>query len=237
VLAAAAVAVLVAAGAAVGIALAVGGGSSSSSGTVPTRGSLTNALPNAEDVQREFAGIPQHGLVLGSPKAPARMIEYVDLQCPGCRAFETGVLPSIVPELVRTGKLKIEARTIAFIGPDSFPARKAAIAAAQQNRAFNFMQLTYANQGTENTGWLNQSFIEQAAASVPGMDVRRLLADQNSQAVKNVVDRIDRQAKADRVSQTPTLLLGKTGSKLQPVSSQVTFDEAKLAAAIRRSLG
>ena len=118
----AAVVVLVVAGAAVGIALAVGGGSSSASGTVPTRGSLTNAMPDADAVRREFAGIPQHGLVLGSPKAPLTMIEYVDLQCPGCRAFETEVLPSIVPEFVRTGKLKIEARPIWIIGPDSLPA-------------------------------------------------------------------------------------------------------------------
>jgi protein-disulfide isomerase len=232
----AAVAALVLAGAAVGIALAVGGGSSSASGTVPTRGSLTNALPDADAVQREFAGIPQHGLVLGSPKAPATMIEYVDLQCPGCRAFETEVLPSIVPEFVRAGKLKIEARPLAFIGPDSIPARKAAIAAAEQNRAFNFMQIVYANQGTENTGWLNQSFIEQAAASVPGMNVRRLLDRQDSAAVQNTIDRINSQGDADRVASTPALFIGKTGSKLRPVSSGVTFDQAKLAAAIR-SLG
>jgi protein-disulfide isomerase len=236
VLVVAAVVVLVVAGAAVGIALAVGGGSSSASGTVPTRGSLTNALPDADTVQREFAGIPQHGLVLGSPNAPLTMVEYVDLQCPGCRAFETAVLPSIVPEFVRTGKLKIEARPLAFIGPDSIPARKAAIAAAEQNRAFNFMQVVYANQGTENTGWLSHSFIEQAAASVPGMDVKRLLDSQDSAAVQNTIDRINSQGDADRVSSTPALFLGKTGSKLQPVSSTVTFDPAKLAAAIR-SLG
>jgi protein-disulfide isomerase len=137
---------------------------------------------------------------------------------------------------VRTGKLKIEARPIAFIGPDSIPARQAMIAASEQNRAFNFAQITYANQGTENTGWLNQTFIEHAAASVPGMAVQRLLDAQNSSAVKNVADRIDAQGSADRVSQTPTLLLGKTGSKLKPVSSGATFDAAKLAAAIR-SLG
>jgi len=161
------------------------------------------------------------------------MVEYVDLQCPGCRAFETSVLPSIVPELVRGGKLKIEARPIAFIGPDSIPARKAAIAASEQNRAFNFMQVTYANQGTENTGWLNQTFIEHAAASVPGMDVRKLLDDQNSSIVTNATNQIDAQATADRVSETPALFLGKTGSKLKPVSSTLTFDAAKLAAAIR----
>src|SRR5438874_374757 len=97
-----------------------------------------------------------------------------------------------------------------------------------QNRAFNFMQIVYANQGTENTGWLNQSFIEHAAASVPGMDVRRLLDSQDSAAVQNAIDRINSQGDADRVASTPALFIGKTGSKLRPVSSGVTFDQAKL---------
>jgi protein-disulfide isomerase len=229
----AALAGLVIAGAVVGIALAVGGNSSSSAATVPTVGSLTNALPDAAAVQREFAGIPQNGLVLGSPKAPLTMVEYIDLQCPGCRAFETEVAPSIVAEFVRAGKLKIEARPIAFIGPDSIPARQAMIAASEQNRAFNFAQITYANQGTENTGWLNQTFIEHAAASVPGMKVQKLQDDQDSSFVTDAAKRIDGQANADRVSQTPTLLIGKTGSKLKPVSSTVTFNAAQLAAAIR----
>lgn len=229
----AAVAGLVIAGVVVGIALAVGGKDSSSSSTTPSIGSLKNALPFAAVVQREFKGIPQHGLVLGSPKAPVTMVEYIDLQCPSCRAFETSVLPSIVPEFVRTGKLKIEARPIAFIGPDSIPARKAMIAASEQSRAFNFAQVTYANQGTENTGWLNQTFIQNAAASVPGMAVHKLLDDQDSTFVTNATNRIDAQATLDNVSQTPTLLLGKTGSKLSPVSSAATFDPAKLAAAIR----
>jgi protein-disulfide isomerase len=229
----AALAGLVLVGAVVGIALAVGGNNSSSAATIPTVGSLTNALPNAAAVQREFAGIPQNGLVLGSAKAPLTMVEYIDLQCPGCRAYETAVQPSIVQEFVRTGKLKIEARPIAFIGPDSIPARQAMIAASQQNRAFNFAQITYANQGTENTGWLNQTFIEHAAASVPRMKVRQILDNQDSSFVTDATNKIDAQATADRVSQTPTLFIGKTGSKLKPVSSTATFDAAQLAAAIR----
>src|SRR5262249_13388898 len=153
--------------------LAVGGSNSSASATVQSVGSLTNALPAADAVEREFAGIPQNGRVLGSPKAPVTMITYVDLQCPACRAFETEVMPSIVPELVRTGKLKIEARPIAILGPDSVDARHAAIAAAMQNRMFNFNQVVYANQGVENTGWLNHAFIQKAGESVPGMSVPR----------------------------------------------------------------
>ena len=162
------------------------------------------------------------------------MVEYVDLQCPGCRAFETEVMPSIVPELVRTGKLKVEARPIGFIGPYSLPARYAAIAAASQNRMFNFMQMVYANQGVENTGWLNHAFIEKAAASVPGMQVRRLLDEQQSNSVIEVGKTIDGRANADNVSQTPTLFLGRTGGAFRMVSSKVTFDQARLAAAIRR---
>ena len=229
----AALAGLVLVGVVVGISLAAGGNSSSAAATIPTVGSLTNALPNAAAVQREFAGIPQNGLVLGSAKAPLTLVQYIDLQCPGCRAYETAVQPSIVQEFVRTGKLKIEARPIAFIGPDSIPARQAMIAASQQNRAFNFAQITYANQGTENTGWLNQTFIEHAAASVPRMKVQQVLDDQDSSFVTDATDKIDAQATADRVSGTPTLFIGKTGSKLKPVSSTATFDAAELAAAIR----
>jgi protein-disulfide isomerase len=234
VLVAAAVGLLVVAGAVVAIVLIAGGNSSSSAATVPSIGSLTNALPASDAVQREFAGIPQNGRVLGSPKAPVTMVEYVDLQCPGCRAYETEIMPTIVPELVRTGKLKVEARPIAFIGPDSLPARYAAIAAGKQNRMFNFMQVTYANQGVENTGWLNHAFIQKAAASVPGMQVQRLLDDQKSNAVIDVGKTIDRKANADNVSQTPTLFIGRTGGPLHLVSSKDTFDAARLAAAIRR---
>src|SRR5258707_12740529 len=98
---------LVIVGAVVGIALAVGGNSSSSAATIPTVGSLTNALPNAAAVQREFAGIPQNGLVLRSSKAPLTMVEYIDLPRPGFRAFETSVAPRIVADFVRARKLTI----------------------------------------------------------------------------------------------------------------------------------
>jgi hypothetical protein len=69
------------------------------------------------------------------------------------------------------------------------------------------------------------------------MNVRAVLDGQSSSAVKNLGKTIDTEATADRVPATPTLFLGKTGSKLSEVSSSVTFDEAKLAAAIRHNLG
>ncbi len=145
------------------------GGSSSSN--TPARGSLAGGLPGAADAQRLFRGIPQHGNVLGSPKAPVTVVEYVDLQCPFCQEFETKAMPTLLSRYVRSGKVKIEARPIAFIGPDSERGRAGALAAGEQNRLFNYMQLLYLNQGTENTGWLDDAMATAAAASIPGLDV------------------------------------------------------------------
>ena len=76
------------------------------------------------------------------------------------------------------------ARPIAFIGPDSERGRAAALAAAAQNRMFNFMEMLYFNQGPENTGWLDEAMVEAAAASIPGLDVPRLVSARGSAAVK-----------------------------------------------------
>jgi protein-disulfide isomerase len=79
------------------------------------------------------------------------MVEYVDLQCPYCQQFETAAMPPLISRYVRTGKVKVEARTLAFIGPDSQRGRDAALAAADQNKLFNFIQLLYLNQGAPRT--------------------------------------------------------------------------------------
>jgi protein-disulfide isomerase len=230
----AALAVLVLAGAAVGISLAVSGKGSSSSVTVPAHGSLAGApLSQAAAAYRLFAGISEHGNVLGSPKAPATMVEYVDLQCPHCRDFEATVMPTILKRFVRTGKLKIEARAIAIIGPDSIRGREAAIGAAEQNRMFGFMQVTYFNQGTENTGWLNGDFVKEAAASVPGMDVPKLVDAAGSSAVSARGNTFDAEATADAVPGTPGLYVGRSGGRLQLVPSN---DAATVVAAIKQAL-
>jgi protein-disulfide isomerase len=229
----AALAVLVVAGAAVGIALAVGAGNSSSS-TVPTRGSLANALPGAAAAQRMFAGIRQRGNALGPARAPATMIEYVDLQCPLCRDFEATVMPTIVRRFVRTGKLRVVARPIAIIGPDSILGRDAAIAAGDQNKMFDFMQVTYFNQGVENTGWLTDDFVTKAAASVPGMDVPELLRAAHSSSVSHRGTRFQRQATAADIPGTPSLFVGRTGGHLTLVPSN---DAPTVIAAIQRALG
>jgi hypothetical protein len=47
-------------------------------------------------------------------------------------------MPTLIGKYVRTRRVKIEARPIAFIGPDSQSGRAAAIAAGEQNKLFNY---------------------------------------------------------------------------------------------------
>jgi protein-disulfide isomerase len=231
-LAALAVAVVAAVGITLGVVLS--GGSKQTA--VPARGSLTNALPGAADVQRLLRGIPQHGTVLGSPSAPVTLVEYIDLQCPICQKFETQAVPTLISRYVRTGKVKVEARPIAFIGPDSERGRAAAIAAAEQNRLFDYTQLLYLNQGPENSGWLSDQLVDAAAASIPGLDVRRVLTDRNSAAVKAQEGAIDQQATSAGVRGTPTIDVGRAGSTLHRVVLPAPTDPQPVVAAIEAAL-
>jgi len=216
-------------GAAVVLILVVGGNGSGSSST-------TGTLPDANVIAQQFDGIPQAGNVLGKKTAPVTMVEYIDLQCPVCRAFETDVMPTIIDRYVRTGKLKVEARVIAIIGPDSERGRRAMIAAERQNRAFNFAQLLYFNQGAENSGWLDDSIVAAAARSIPGVNVKALQDAMNSPSVADEAQTYDQEAQTDGLTGTPLVLVGKTGSKLTAVTPGLEPDVAAMTAAISRAL-
>jgi protein-disulfide isomerase len=187
-------------------------------------------------IAQQFDGIPQAGNVLGKKTAPATMVEYIDLQCPVCRAFETDVMPTIIDRYVRTGKLKVEARPVAIIGTDSELGRRAMIAAERQNRAFNFAQLLYFNQGPENGGWLDDAMVASAARSIPGVNVTTLQDAMNSSSVADEAQTYDQEAQTDGLTGTPLVLVGKTGSKLTAVTPGLEPDVAAMTAAISRAL-
>jgi protein-disulfide isomerase len=223
----------------VAIVLAVvftGGSNGSSTADLPAVGSLQGALPGAAEIDDELKGIPQNGMSLGKASAPVTLTEYVDLQCPICREFEAVVMPDVIQNYVKTGKVRVETRVLKFIGPDSEKARSAMIAAAKQNKAYNFALVLYANQGTENTGWVTDNLLGQIAASVPGMKVHQLLDERGSSSVKSQASTFDAQADADKVPGTPTLYVGKTGTKGKVVNLANADDYTSLSDAIKALL-
>jgi protein-disulfide isomerase len=146
-------------------------------------------------------------------------------------------MPSVVPRFVKRGKLKVIARPIAILGPDSEVARKAAIVAMRNNVFFQFAQILYFNQGQENSGWVTDQFVADAFASIPGQDVNGDMNARNSTAVSSLERRFDGESQADHVLGTPTVLIGKSGGKLTEVAPGGSPTLAQVTAAVDRAAG
>ena len=187
----------------------------------------TGPFPDAPEVANTFKGIQQNGFVLGDPNAPVTLVEYIDLQCPVCKDFETTELAPLIATYVRPGKLKIEMKPWNILDAadgtiDSLRGQKAVIAAAQQNKAFTFAQVLYENQQQEGTNWMDDLMISRIAASVDGLDTSKFVTDANSQATANLIKSIDNYGNNQLTTQvyaagqrpgTPTLLLAKGNGK------------------------
>jgi protein-disulfide isomerase len=172
--------------------------------------------------------IPQHGNVLGSPTAPVRLVEYADLQCPYCARFAVGVLPTLIRDYVRTGKVQLVLHGLAFIGPGSVTALRTATAAGEQRRMWNVTELLFANQGPENA-WVNDELL-RSIVTATGANAGRVFADRGGAPVSTQIRSWAAAAQAAGVSGTPTFFIGRQGARLSRVPTRaLTVDEFRTA--------
>ncbi len=208
------------------------GGKASSTTTTPAVAGTTGTtrpvekLPGAAGTIALFKGIPQKLNVLGNANAPATMIEFADLQCPFCRDYAVNALPALVPEYARTGKVKFVFSGMHFIGPDSEKALRAVYAAGLQGRLWEFLDLLYKHQGSENAGWVTDDLLRSIGASLPGFDPDKMIADLNSEEVTNALAAADQQAQNAGVNSTPTFFSGPTGGTLEHMNITALTPEA-----------
>jgi protein-disulfide isomerase len=215
------------------VALAVG---MSSRGSTPANAASGAALRGAAASAQLFAGIPQKGITLGRPTAPVRMVEFADLQCPYCDEYALQALPTLVNRYVRTGEVQMQFENLSFIGPGSVAAGRAAAAAAEQNKLWNFIDLLYLNQGEENTGYVTPSYLRRLLTAVPGLDVPSALRASGTAAAAGALTLATRVAAEDGVEGTPTFLIGRAGGALRafaPSSLSPAPFEAAIAQLIK----
>jgi protein-disulfide isomerase len=226
----------VAIGLAVGAALIAASFLSSRSGAASEPpGKPTQTLSGVAEVTRVLDGIPQDGTALGRADAPVTLVEYADLQCPYCAQWALGALPTLVEDYVRAGRLRIEFRGLAFIGPDSETALRTALAAGRQDRLWEVLELLYANQGAENAGWVTEDLLARLTASAPGLDPEQVVADRESSGVNAQMAEAQAQAQASKVRGTPAFEIGRTGGTLRPLEV-TSLEPAQFGAAIESVL-
>lgn len=214
----------------IAIAVAVGtsGGGSKAPGNTGERKQASN------EVTALVGGIPQSGNVLGNPNAPVKMEYFGDLECPICRDFTLGAFPGVIEKFVRTGKLKVEYRSMktATREPGTFQEQQtAALAAGKQNLGWYYIELFYHNQGEEDSGYVTPTWLKERAQEVPGLNVTKWEEERHDPTLSAQVEK-DIEASGENGFQgTPSFLLVKAGAptkKLETFTNQQLTESAAL---------
>jgi protein-disulfide isomerase len=205
-----------------------GGGKGGVSGAL-LRGAQARTL--VAGVDGTLGGAEQSGARLGRASAPVSMAYFGDLQCPVCRTFTEDALDQVIAAYVVPGRLKITYRSLetATQDPSTFSTQQvAALAAGRQNRLWQYVELFYRQQGTENSGYVTEAFLRGVAAQVPGLDVARWQADRRRAALADQVRADTTAAGIAGADATPTLVVtGPRGSR--SLTGAVPFAEVRSA--------
>lgn len=208
----------------------VGDEPAASSSSAPAGSTTATSSGAAADLD----GIPQRGNALGDPDAPLTLVEFADPQCPFCAQYSSDVLPELISRYVETGDLRMELELLTFIGPDSEKIARAAYAASLDDRFWDFTELAFARQGTENSDYATDEFLLGIAEEV-GVDpdgfLERAASDGVGEDLRNAGD----AASSAQIQSTPSFLIGPTGGKLEPLDV-TELDPAAFSDAIDQRL-
>jgi protein-disulfide isomerase len=170
-------------------------------------------------VNNQLRGIPQNGMVLGDPSAKAILIEFGDLQCPVCKGYAEEIVPEVIAGPVRRGEAKIDFRNFVILGSQSTDAGAAAVAAGEQGRGWNFVELFYRNQGLEDSGYVTDEFLTAIARGAGVPDIAQWDADRKSEAVLREVSRTTSQASSLGFTGTPSFAVQGPNGALEPIGT------------------
>jgi protein-disulfide isomerase len=164
------------------------------------------------EIERQLAGIPQAGMVLGDPDAKVTLVEFGDLQCPVCKGFAEEIIPPLIESQVRNGEARLDFRNFTILGQQSVDAGAAAVAAGEQGRGWNFVELFYRNQGLEGTDYVTDEFLTAIAEGAGVPDIEQWDRARKSQPVIATVEKTTAQAERLDLSGTPSFAVKGPGA-------------------------
>ncbi len=218
--------VVIAAVAVVAVGIAISSGSSGGSKGLQTG---TKADATVSSVETLLTGIPQHGNTLGNPNAKVTVTEFGDLQCPICRDFALGAENQLIANEVRTGKAKLVYRSLETAtgngpNPGVFPTQQAAaLAAGLQGRAWDYIELFYHEQGTEDTNYVDDTYLDGLAHQISGLNFSKWNSDRTSSTLTSQVTQDEQAAAAKGYNSTPTLVVTGPKGQAQPIVGDTDY--------------
>lgn len=163
---------------------------------------------------------------LGPANAKVHLVEFLDPACEGCRAFYP-----IVKEVLAANKDRVRLYVrYAAIHKGADYAVKALEAARAQDRYWEAMTTLFAKQSEWTRGHsVMPEKVVEALGSVSGLDIERLKRDIQKPEYAKIVEQDLADAKALKVTQTPTFYInGKPLTEYTPeqLKTQVAAEVA-----------
>lgn len=191
---------------------------------------------NSKVVTPKHAMGPNDSEIEGEASAPVVVQEYADFQCPSCKAFHDSLGPT-VNALVESGQIRYAYTYFPFIGEESVRAAVAAVCAGDQKKFFEFSDILYTKQQSENSGFLTTDqlleFGKQAGITGPAFDAFEKCVRANT--YEGFVRRSAENASKRGVVQTPTVLVTGPKGKTVELSGEQMATPASFKQAIADS--
>ncbi|MFE7705400.1 DsbA family protein [Streptomyces sp. NPDC057486] len=199
-------------------------GSSSTAVADVTADPDAGVFPELVKLARRDAG---DGLAQGRADAPVVLIEYADFKCGYCGKFARDTEPALIKKYVANGTLRIEWRNFPIFGAESEAAARAAWAAGQQGRFWQFHAAAYA-EGVKDKGF-GKDRLKALAKEAGVRDLGRFVRDADGAAASAAVSKDQEEGYGIGASSTPSFLInGRPLAGAQPVE---VFEQVVQAAA------
>lgn len=146
------------------------------------------------------AGGYDQPIVLGNPNGDVTLIEFLDYQCPGCKAIH----PSLEAFVREDGNIRLEIKLVAILGPLSEVAAKAALAARNQGRLEPMHKTLMRIHRPLSEGWVWD------VAAMVDLDQARLKEDMADPDLDDVLWANLKIGLGHKMRGTPSFMVGDT---------------------------
>jgi len=186
------------------------------------------------DVSKILGPVVQDLIVLGEPKAPVKIIEFADFQCPFCGKFHRETAGQIREEYIKTGKASMIIVDLAFLGQESVAAANAAHCAGEQGKywtyhdfLFDYLWENYYAKGKngENVGAFSVDNLKSFAKGL-GLETSKFDQCLDSQKYTAKVDKGYETAQAVLGGRLSTPSISINGKLIQGAQPYAVFKAA-----------
>jgi protein-disulfide isomerase len=169
------------------------------------------------EVQEQLGGIPQDGARLGDAGAPVTVEVFSDLQCAPCAEYQQRVVSPLIDGPVRSGDLKVEFHHFPISQPQAGfgLASYGAVAAANQDDQWQFIQIFFRNQDEAERRGVSEEFLDRVAGAIPvDFNVEQWQRDLDEPEVTETLEAEDELAAQHQFPAEPAVVVsGPAGTR------------------------